>query len=82
MVLIKKRLLRKLRSDLPRGSASAIRDRLMAKGEIFTSDYINKVLDPMNTRYNISIINEAINLRDDIKSIKKKIEKRLTTSSN
>ena len=67
--MIKKKAARMLRKQLPRGSAKLIQENLSKKGQLFSLDYINKVLDPEDTRYNQVIINEAISIKNSLKDL-------------
>ncbi len=67
--MIKKKASRMLRKQLPRGSAKLIQESLSKKGQLFSLDYINKVLDPEDTRYNQVIINEAITVKNSLKDL-------------
>ena len=67
--MIKKKAARKLRKELPRGSAKLIQENLIKAGKLFSLDYINKVLDPEDTRYNQDIIIEAISVKNSLKEV-------------
>ena len=67
--MIKKKAARKLRKELRRGSAKLIQENLIKAGKLFSLDYINKVLDPEDTRYNQDIIIEAISVKNSLKEV-------------
>ena len=58
--------LKKLREELPRGSAPQIRRRLLKKHIIFSQQYIYRCLDPNQPDYNPIIIDEAISLCEEL----------------
>jgi hypothetical protein len=67
--VISKKALIKLSKDLPYGSSTTIRTRLMKKypdKEPYTIDYIRRVLDPDDPRKNTLIIEEAIAYRNEL----------------
>lgn len=57
---IDKKLLKKLKSLLPPGSAHRIQTRLEAKGIHLSIQYIYRVLDPDKREYNIEVVEEAV----------------------
>ena len=81
--VIGKKALRKLKKELPRGCTTTIRARLMKKFpemNPFTIQYINMVLDPDDSRMNTIIIEEAILLRDELRSANNDLEARIFQS--
>lgn len=67
MINLKARKL--LRKQLPAGSAAVIRKRIKEKYPDmppFSTVYINKCLDPMDTRQNSIILEVAIEYRDEL----------------
>lgn len=67
--MISKKALKRIKKDLPRGSANLISQRLKIQGHVFTADYIRRNLDPNNKRKNPIIISEAISLRKELKEL-------------
>ena len=55
-----------LRKELPRGSVSEIRRRLIRKHFNFSQQYIYRCLDPDQPDYNTIIIDEAISLCEEL----------------
>ena len=76
-----KKSIKKLRDELPWGSAVQIRKRILEKHGIeFTIQYINAVLDPDDFRMNRIILEEAIAYRDEKKAEVIELEKRILTN--
>jgi hypothetical protein len=78
--VISKKALKRLSRELPHGSSTTIRTRLMNKFpdmHPFTIDYIRKVLDPDDPRKNIIILDEAILYRDELDDEKSRFEGRI-----
>jgi hypothetical protein len=73
---------KKLRKDLPRGSARLIQQRLQLQGRRFCLSHINKVLDPEDDRYNKIIINEAISLSRELKEQMLSTEEQIFNNGN
>lgn len=74
--MISKEAIRKLRDELPRGSAPVIQKRLLEKGKVYHLNTINATLDPDNTRFNPEIFDEAILYRDDLRREAMQLEKK------
>ena len=73
---ISKESVAELRDKLPHGSAQQIKARLMKKNIRYTLQYIYRCLDPGQSDYNATIIDEAISLGEELtKSIEKKEER-------
>ncbi len=79
---IKKNVLIKLRESLPAGSAESIKERLNEKGNIFSTSYIYRVLDPDSDDYNTIIIDEAINYLEELSILNHQKERRILDSVN
>jgi hypothetical protein len=80
--MINSKAAKKLRKDLPRGSAKLIQSRLQLQGIRFCISHINKVLDPDDDRYNQIIINEAISLSRELKELKISTEEQIFNNGN
>lgn len=78
--MLTKKTAKKLQKDLPRGSAKIISDRLKIQGYEFTPDYVRKVLDPDDPRFNRTIIIEANALRKELKDLSISIEEEISKS--
>jgi len=74
---IGKSALVKLNSALPKGSGEVLRKRLEVKGQLFSKQYIYRVLDPDHPDYNQIIIEEAVKLGEEIALNKKEMHQRI-----
>ena len=77
---IDKKALKKLNKELPYGSSTKIRERLIEKfGEKFeyTTAYIRAVLSPDDLRENEVILSEAILLRNELRDKRKGLESQI-----
>jgi hypothetical protein len=79
---ISKEVLEKLRNELPNGSFTNIRIRLIKKYPErtdlhFTVEYIRKVLSPDFPHKNSYILEEAILLRDELRDESASLEARI-----
>ncbi|MCX6266001.1 MAG: hypothetical protein NTW16_01390 [Bacteroidetes bacterium] len=59
---IRRKLLVKLKEKLFRGCPQIIRRRLLDKGQLYSSNYIARCLNPDHRNYSQAIIDEAIKL--------------------
>jgi hypothetical protein len=62
-----KKTLKKLKSDLQKGGVKQLQERLRKKGYKRTLAYIYYVLDPEDSRWSETIIDEAIALQQELK---------------
>jgi hypothetical protein len=63
---IRNKSLAELKIKLPRGSAEMIQSRLKKRGILFTKAYIYQCLNPVQVSYNVTIIDEAILLGEEL----------------
>lgn len=78
--MITKKAAKKLSKELPRGSSKLISHRLKIQGFKYTADYIRKVLDPDDPRFNRNIIAEANALRKELKELSISMEEEILKS--
>lgn len=74
---IRKNILKKLKENLPSGYFNELNNKLKDKGYDYTRQYIYQVLDPDNPRYNVVIIDTAIELMNELVLIREQKENRI-----
>jgi hypothetical protein len=74
-----KKIIEKVYSELPRGYARIIQQRLLKLSIHKSKSYISQVLNPTDKRFNEQIFEQAVQLLEELKVVYETLSSRITS---